>query len=85
MTMRELSKAQRKWLEHLTNNGPTVRGHTNTAYHCMSHGWTEWFVKFRDGRIERLEGQDTSDADVWLDSITPAGRAMLAAAKEARP
>jgi hypothetical protein len=75
--MSKLTKAQREWLQHLAENGPTARGRSNTAYHCMMKGWTEWFVKFQDGRIERLEGQDTTRADLWLDSITAAGRAAL--------
>lgn len=75
----KLSKAQRNWLEHLRDNGPTARAKTNTGYYCMMRGWTEWFVRFSDGRVERLEGQDTSRADTWLDAITPAGRQALEA------
>jgi hypothetical protein len=73
----KLTKAQRSWLETLVANGPTKRARTNVGYTCMMRGWTEWFVKLEDGRIERLEGQDTARAVDWLDSITPAGRAAL--------
>ena len=73
----KLTKAQREWLEHLRDHGPTARGRSSTAYHCMMRGWTEWFVKLEDGRIERLEGHDTTQAVLWLDSITETGRTAL--------
>lgn len=80
--MNKLTKAQRNWLQHLSDHGPTARGKTNVGFTCMMQGWTEWYVRYSDGRIERLRGQEASASDQWLDGITDKGRSALTSNQE---